>query len=416
MIRPPLISAFILILGAGAAPAALTADWPEFRGPTGQGLARATQVPLKWDASTQVAWKVPVPGEGWSSPVLVDGRIYLTSAVGEATRPSLRALCLAAADGRILWDVEVFQADPGGAREMHQKNSQASPTPLVRDGVLYVHFGHMGTAALDLTGKIRWRQTALTYAPLHGNGGSPALVGDLLVINCDGSSDPFVAGLDARTGEVRWKTPRQTPARNKFSFSTPLAIEVDGATQIISAGSGFVAGYDPKDGREIWRVLYGAGFSVVPRPVFAHGLIFVSSSFMRPVVYAIKPQGAKGDVTATHVAWSHAKSAPNTPSLLVAGDELYFVSDGGVATCVDARTGTVHWSERLGGDFSASPVCAEGRVYFQNEEGVGSVVKAGKTFELLAKNDLGERTLASPAISDGAIFLRSKSHLWRIGN
>ena len=209
-------------------------------------------------------------------------------------------------------------------------------------------------------------------------------------------------------------TPRNTPAKKPFSFSTPLAIEVGGKTQIISPGSGFVGGYDVQDGRELWRVCYGEGYSVIPRPVFAHGLLFVSSSFDVPVLYAIKPDGAAGDSSATHVAWSSRKAAPHSASTLVLGDELYFVSDAGIATCADARTGDVLWSERLGGGFSASPFAAEGRVYFQNEAGVGFVVKAGKTYELLATNDLGERTLASAAVADGALFLRSETHLWKI--
>jgi len=390
-------------------------DWPEFRGPTGQGLATAKDVPVQWDAATNVRWKVPLPGEGWSSPVLVGDRIYLTAAATPGAVPSLHALCVAAADGRIIWNVEVLRAEPGATKEFHSKNSHASPTPIVRDGVVYVHFGHMGTAALDLAGKVLWRQTGLTYSPVHGNGASPALVGDLLVFSCDGKAEPFLAALDTKTGAVRWKTPRQTTAKSKFSFATPLAIEVDGVTQIISPASGFVGGYDPKDGRELWRVRYGEGYSVIPRPVYAHGLLFVSSCFNRPVLYAINPRGAQGDATAGHIVWSNPKGAPNTPSTVVVGDELYEVSDGGIATCFDARTGVVHWTERLGGDFSASPVHAEGRLYFQNEAGVGFVLKAGKTFELLAKNDLGERTLASPAVTDGALFLRSKGHLWRIG-
>jgi outer membrane protein assembly factor BamB len=311
--------------------------------------------------------------------------------------------------------VAVLQPDPGDASAHHQKNGLASPTPVVRADRLYVHFGHLGTAALDLTGKVLWRQTDIKYPPRHGNGGSPALVGDLLVFSCDGEQDPFVVALDTANGKLRWKTLRHTTASKTFSFSTPLAVEVDGATQIILPGSGFVGGYDPKDGREIWRARYGEGYSVVGRPVFAHGLVFVSSSFDRPVLFAVKPAGAKGDVTESHVAWTHAKGVPNTPSMLVVGDELYFVSDAGIATCVDARTGTVHWSERLGGGFSASPVAADGRLYFQNEEGIGFVLKAGKTFDVLARNELGERTLASPALTDNALFLRSQSHLWRIG-
>jgi len=403
------------LVGWLSLPGLAAEDWPEFRGPTSQGLSTATNVPTQWSATSNVVWKVEIPGEGWSSPVLVKGKIYLTTAVGDSTNTSLRTLCVDAKNGHIQWNVEVLNPAPDAAQAMHKKNSLASPTPLVRDGRVYVHFGHMGTAALDLSGKILWQQTTLKYSPMHGNGGSPALVGDTLVINCDGETDPFVAALDAKTGAVRWKTPRDIASARPFSFSTPLAIEVDGATQIISPGSGLVGGYDPKDGHEIWRARYGDGFSVVSRPVFAHGLLYISSSFMRPLLYAIKPAAAKGDVTDTHVAWTYAKGIPNTSSPLVVGDELYIVSDSGIATCFDARTGNLHWSERLGGGFSASPVLAEGRIYFQNEEGVGTVLKAGKTFEVLARNDLGERTLASPAVTDNTIFLRSKAHLWRIG-
>jgi outer membrane protein assembly factor BamB len=273
----------------------------------------------------------------------------------------------------------------------------------------------MGTAALDISGKILWRQTALKYSPLHGNGGSPALMGDMLVFSCDGTKDPFIVAIDAGTGDVRWKTPRNTAAERTFSFSTPLVIEVGGARQIISTVSGFVGAYDPGNGHEIWKVRYGEGYSLVPRPVFAHGLLFITTGFDRPTVLAIKPAGARGDVTETHIAWTIRKGAPNTPSLLVVGDELYFVADSGVATCADARTGEIHWNERLGGNFSASPVYADGRIYFQNEAGAAFVVKAGKTFALLAQNDLAERTLASCAVADNALFIRSESHLWRLG-
>jgi len=390
-------------------------DWPEFRGPTAQGISDAKNVPVHWSATSNIVWKTPIPGEGWSSPVLADGKVYLTTAVTDSTNRSLRALCVDAKGGGILWNVEVFQPEADATQQIHKKNSLASPTAIVRDGRVYVHFGHLGTAALDLSGKTLWRQTDLKYPPMHGNGGSPALVGDQLIFSCDGESDPFLVALDARTGKVRWKSPRNTMAARTFSFSTPLAIDVDGTTQIISPTSGFVAGYDPKDGREIWRARYPEGFSIITRPVFAHGLLFVSSSYMKPVLYAVRPTGAKGDATDTHIAWSHTKGAPNTPSPIVVGDEIYFVSDSGIATCLEAQTGNLHWSERLGGGFSASPVLAEGRLYFQNEEGVGTVLKAGKTFEVLAKNDLGERTLASPAVADHTLYLRSKSHLWRIG-
>ena len=259
-----------------------------------------------------------------------------------------------------------------------------------------------------------WQQTEFTFAPVHGNGGSPALVGDALVFSCDGAKDPFVAALDAATGKVRWKTPRNTTAQKPFSFSTPLAITVGGATQVILPGSGFVGSYDPRDGHENWRVNYGEGYSVIPRPVFAHGLLFVSSSFNKPVLFAIHPDGAKGDATETSVAWTLAKAVPHSASMLVLGDELYFVSDAGIATCADALTGEVHWSERLGGGFSASPFAAEGHIYFQNETGTCYVLKAGKSFEILSKNDIGEPTLASCAVTNGALYLRSEKYLRKI--
>ena len=391
-------------------------EWPQFRGPAGQGISAATGIPVEWGATENVAWKVEIPGKGWSSPVLSHGRLYLTTALGDAKGGdvTLHALCLDAADGHTIWDTELFRPEPESAAAMHRKNSLASGTPIVTADRLFVHFGHMGTAALDLSGKVIWRQTDLKYVPVHGNGGSPILVDGTLVFSSDGKENPMVVALDAATGKVRWTTPRNSPAKKPFSFSTPLAIKVGDTTQIISPGSGLVGGYDLRDGHEIWRVGYGEGYSVVPRPVFEHGLLFVSSSFDKPVLYAIKPAGAKGDVTETNVAWTIPKAVPHSASVLVLGDELYFVSDAGIASCADARTGEVHWTERLGGGFSASPIAAEGRIYFQNETGTGFVLKAGKDYDLLAKNELGEPTLASYAIADGALFIRSEKYLRKI--
>jgi outer membrane protein assembly factor BamB len=396
---------------------AWASEWPEFRGPTADGISTAKNVPTQWSATEHVAWKKAIPGEGWSSPVVVDGKIYLTTAVGKDPEPiSLRAMCVDASDGHVVWDTEVFKPDASVAREIQSKNSLASPTPIVSGDRVYVHFGHMGTAALDLAGNVVWRQSSVTYHPQHGNGGSPLLTDGELIFSCDGTENPFITALDSKTGEVRWKTDRNTKASRPFSFCTPTLIDVDGAKQVILPGSGFVGAYDPKDGREIWRVDYAEGFSVVPRPVFANGLLFVASGFMKPVVYAIDPKGASGDVTDSHVVWKHEKGGPLTPSVLVVGEDLYFVSDNGVATSVEAKTGKQNWTKRLGGDFSASPVFAEGRIYFENEAGVTTVVKAAKEYEAVATNDLGERMLASPAIVDGAMILRTENNLWRIQN
>ncbi|MBM3846182.1 MAG: serine/threonine protein kinase [Verrucomicrobia bacterium] len=390
-------------------------DWPEFRGPTGQGHSPAKNLPVQWSATNNIAWKTPIAGMGWSSPVLIKDRLYLTTALSGAGIKGLelQVLCLDARTAKGIWSTNVFTPEDGAG--LHRKNSYASPTPIVRNDKLYVHFGHLGTACLDLKGRVLWRQNSIKYPPVHGNGGSPALVKDRLIFSCDGLSDPIVVALDAKTGDVVWKTPRNHPsAPKKFAFSTPLHIEHNGRHELISPGPGGCYSYDPVTGRELWRVDTINGFSVVPRPVFAHGLLFVNTDYDFPKLLAIRP-GGTGDVTQTHVAWETKRGAPSTPSALVVGDEVYFVSDAGIATCADARSGTIHWNERLGGGFSASPVVAEGRIYFQNEEGMGYVVKVGKQFELLAKNELGERTLASYAIDDAAIYIRGAENLYRIG-
>ena len=390
-------------------------DWPEFRGPTGQGTSTAIGLPTEWSATKNVAWKVPVPGAGWSSPAISGGRIFLTTGVPNASGGvSLRALALDVASGRALWETEVFSATEASVKPVHTKNSPASPTAIVEGDRIYLHFGHHGTACLDRAGKILWRNHSLRYDPLHGNGGSPALAGDRLVFNSDGTKDPFVVALEKATGEVAWKVPRGITVKSYFSFCTPLVISVNGRIQIITPGSGAVWALDPKDGREIWRVRYGEGYSVVPRPVFAHGLLFIATGFNRADLLAIRPDG-EGDVTDTHVAWRTTKGAPLTPSVVVAGDELYGVADSGIATCWDAKTGTVHWQERLEGNYSASPIVAEGKIFFLSEEGVGTVVKAAQTFEKIATNKLEERALASYAVADGALFIRTAGHLYRIG-
>jgi outer membrane protein assembly factor BamB len=394
--------------------AARADDWPEFRGPTGQGRARGS-LPTEWGPEKNVAWKQEIPGEGWSSPVVCDGHIYLTAAVPDTAGYSLRALCLDAKDGKVIWDNEVLHEGPRSPKPQ-PKNSHASPTPIV-DGKakrLYVHFGHEGTACLDLDGKVLWRQTELHYSPVHGNGGSPILADDLLVFSIDGADKQCVVALEQSTGRVKWQTDRKSRAAKTFSFSTPLLIDVKGRKEIISPASDVVAAYDPKTGAEIWRIRY-TGYSVIPRPVYGHGLVFLSTSYDSPTLMAVQPDG-EGDVTATHVAWTVKKGAPHTPSLLLDGDELYAVADNGLASCFDAKTGKPHWQERLGGGFSASPILADGKLYFQNEDGTGFVVKAGTTYKLLAKNEMKERTLASYAAADGALFLRTAKYLYRIAN
>jgi outer membrane protein assembly factor BamB len=385
-------------------------DWPQFRGPDGQGHADAKSLPLKWSEGSQnVAWKTAVAGLGWSSPVLSDGRIWMTAATEEGK--SLRAVCLDATSGKELHNVEIFKlAAPGG---IHKKNSHASPTPILEGDRVYVHFGPHGTACLSSKGAIVWKQQ-IRYSPVHGPGGSPALWRDLLLISCDGGDAQFVVGLDKKSGLQRWRTPREpNDYAKKFAFSTPLVIDVKGAPQAVSAGASSATAYDPQTGKPIWRVRYAEGYSVVPRPVYGHGLVFIGTGYDKPTLIAVRPDG-KGDVTDSHVAWKLDKGAPHNPSPLLVGDELYIVSDSGVAACLDAKTGRENWRERLGGNFSASPLEAAGRIYFLDEDGALTVVKAGKTFEKLARNELKARTLASPAAVEGALYLRTDKHLYRI--
>jgi outer membrane protein assembly factor BamB len=403
-----------IALAWALAGAPLLAQWPEFRGPTGQGHAAGSNLPVEWNETRNVAWKVPVPGTGWSSPVVANGRVWLTSALpvprGGA---SLRALAYDADTGKELVNVEVFRV--AASRAPNPKNSLASPTPILADGHVYVHFGADGTAALTEAGEILWK-TRLSYESQHGNGGSPAIVGNLLVINCDGFDDAYVIALDRTTGKRVWRTGRRQPFTQ--AYATPLVTRDGDRDQVLSVGAFRVTAYDATNGREVWRMNFAdgtadIGFSNVARPVVGHGLAFISSGYGQTTLLAIR-LGGTGDVTKTHVAWSTARGAPYTSSPLIVGDELYFVSDIGVATCADARTGQVHWQTRLGGNYSASPLFSDGRIYFQNEEGVTSVIQPGRTFVRVATNRIEDATLASMGVAGGAFFLRSQTALYKI--
>ena len=385
-----------------------TPDWPEFRGPGGQGHSNERGLPLNWSESRNIAWKTPVPGLGWSSPVVADGRVWLTSAI-EERGISLRVLAFDVATGREVINVEAFNI-PSHRREINPKNSWASPTPVIEKDRVYVHFGADGTAALNASGTILWK-ARFDYQSQHGAGGSPIVHGDLLIFSCDGSDVAFVVALDKHTGKVKWRTNRGFPADQ--AYTTPLLIRAANRDQLISVGAFRARAYDPATGREIWRVRYDDGFSNVPRPVFAHGLVFIATGFQQPSLLAVRPDGT-GDVTKTHIVWALKRGAPLTPSPLAVGDELYVVTDGGIASCLDAKTGSVVWQQRLGGTYSASPVFADGRIYFLAEQGVTTVIAPGREFRRLAANTLDGGLLASMAVSGGALYLRTDSHLYRL--
>jgi len=384
-------------------------DWPQFRGPGGEGHSAEKDLPLQWSESQNILWKTPIAGRGWSSPVVSGGRVWLTTAVERQGNASLRVLAYEVLSGREVVNVEVFSVRDAFLK--NAKNSFASPTPIIEGDRVYVHFGSDGTGAVTTDGKIVWK-TRLPYDSMHGNGGSPTLYRDLLIVSCDGSDDAYVVALDKNTGKVRWKTQRREPYDQ--SYTTPLIIQVNGRDQVVSIGAFRAASYDPLTGKEIWRVRYGDGFSNVPRPVFSHGLVFIGTGFQEPSMLAVRPTGT-GDVTGTHIAYTIERGAPFTPSPIIVGDEFYMVSDIGVASCLDVATGKVHWQQRVPGNYSASPVFADNRIYFLSEEGVATVIAPGKEFRRLAANSLEGTTFASIAVSQGTFFIRSDTHLYRIG-
>ncbi|MBP36220.1 MAG: serine/threonine protein kinase [Roseibacillus sp.] len=412
IMTPPLSGTIALFVFSHSA----LADWPQFRGPTGQGVSAARNVPSKWGLREGVTWKRKLPGKGWSSPVIGENKVIMTVAREVGEEVILGVVAVDAQSGEIVWNRDLFIPGAAEAKKRHSKNGLASATPYLEAGVVYAHFGHMGSAALKLTtGEVIWKQE-VKYQPVHGTGSSPVVVDGLMVFNADGASDPVIVALDRRKGEVIWKTPRSQKVKKTFSFGTPLVLEIDGRTQVISQASGKVAAYDPRDGREIWMVRYGEGYSVVPRPVFANGLLYVTTGFDRASLLAIRPQGAKGDVTDTHVVFKETRYIPKTPSFVESGGYLYLVDDTGSLTCRDAESGKMKWREKIPGNFSSSPVLIGNKLYLATEDGVAYVAeispKGGKiVFEL----EMEERIFASPAIMDGALFLRSEEHLWKIG-
>jgi outer membrane protein assembly factor BamB len=389
--------------------------WPQFRGPGGQGHADAAKLPINWSEDEHVTWKTEIPGKGWSSPVIWGDQIWMTTASDEGRL--LRAVCVDRRSGQIVHNVEVFAHDE--PLQINPKNSHASPTPVVEAGRLYVDYGTQRTACLDTaTAEVLWTNEQMLLDHKEGPGSSPIVYGNLLLINCDGTDVQYVIALDKRSGESVWQTWRSQPMAENPDFckaySTPLVIHSGGRDQLISVGAHWVYSYDPTTGKENWMAGFN-GFSIVPRPVFDDQRIFICTGFMKPQLLAIRPDG-EGDVTETHVQWNANRQVPNNPSPIIVDGLIFMASDRGVATCLDATTGQEHWVERLEGNFSASPIHADGRLYFPNEQGQTFVVAAESEFELLATNELDAGHMASFAVTGDTLFVRTRTHLYRIEN
>jgi outer membrane protein assembly factor BamB len=397
-------------------------QWPQHRGPDGNGSVDAV-LPLTWTETVNVRWKTPVHGRGWSSPVILDGQVWLTTATPDGKR--LSALAIDAESGKVIHDLALFDvAEPQYA---HPFNSYASPSPVIEKGRVYLTFGSPGTAAVDTaTGKVLWQRRDLECNHFRGAGSSPIIFRNLLIMHFDGSDVQYVVALDKDTGKTVWKTPRSVDFQDlgpdgkpkadgdfRKAFGTPHVLTVAGEPLLISLGGRAAYAYEPMTGKERWRLEERKSHSASTRPVAGHGLIFYPTGFDSAQLVAVKPEGT-GDVTATNVVWRLARGVPNKPSILLVGDLIYMVNDVGIASAVEAKTGEIVWQSRVGGTFSASPIHAGGRIYLFDEDGKTTVLEAGREFKVLAENQLDNGFMASPAVSANALFLRTTAALYRI--
>ena len=392
-------------------------NWPRFRGPTGQGHSTATGLPVEWSTDKGIAWKTPLSGEGWSSPIIWNDRVFVTCTQNEGRDCHVMALDLAS--GNVLWDRLVFAQTP---KRKEQKNSFATPTPCTDGKGVFACFADGSLAAVSLDGDPLWANRDFPYFSKHGLGASPIVHEGLVIMPYDGSSDgaelevgwkkpwdkALIVAFDSATGNVVWKAGR---GLSRVSHMTPLIVPVDSQPQLISPAGDRVQGFDPATGKLVWSV-YSQGEGVTPSPVTDGNLLFTSSGFEALTLRTLQLAGAQGDVTATHIAWEQKKGAPTLSSLIYVAPHLYAVTDNGVITAYEGATGELVWQDRLGGTFSASPIFAEGRLYFLSEQGDTTVLAPGEKFQVLAKNALGERCQASFAAADGRLLIKSDKHVY----
>ena len=389
-------------------------DWTQFRGPTQQGYSDSTGLPTEWSESQNIKFKTDIPGEGWSSPVVLGKQIWMTTAT-EAGH-SLRAICVDRETGKILHDIEVFHVEPD---KKNGFNSYASPTPVLEPGRIYISFGNYGNACLDTaTGEAIWKTNELKLDHKEGPGSAPIIYKNLFILHCDGMDAQYVAALEKATGKVAWKTSRSfnfssTPNDRRKAFCTPLVATVAGKDQLISIGASRISGYDPGTGTEIWWCNI-PGYSNVPRPVYANGVAYISTGFDQAELWALKIEGATGDISQSGILWKSKKGVPVKPSPLLIEGRIYMVSDNGIARCMDAKTGAEIWQARTGSGYSASLIYAQNLIYAFSEKGVTTVIKPSDKLETIAENQLEGRILATPAIAGKAIFIRTDKSLYRI--
>lgn len=400
--------------------------WNQFRGPHADGTSTEKGLPVTFaESSPEIVWKTAIPGRAWSSPVIWGSQIWLTNApeIQNTTKEKpkldtplqLSAVCIDLDGGKILHDIKLFEVDT--PQFTHSTNSYGSPTPYIEEGRVYIHFGAYGTACLDTTtGAKIWERTDLRCDHFRGPGSSPVVYGDLLYLTFDGYDLQYITALDKRTGKTVWKTDRgidfgTIDGDAKKAYSTPLLIESGGKQMLISPFAAATIAYDPKSGEPIWTVRHG-GMNAAGRPLYGNGLLYISSADGPNPLIAVRPEGT-GDIT-KNIAWRTNKAVPKRPSQLLIGDLLFMMNDGGVASCLDAKTSAEIWTKRLPGDYWASPLYADGLIYCLSQQGHVPVFKAEREFVQVADNKLDDGFVASPAVAGKSLILRSKGHLYRI--
>ena len=389
-------------------------NWPEFRGPTADGHSDSTGLPATWSETENIAWKTPIPGKGWSSPVIWGKQVWVTTATEDGK--TLIAFCLDRDTGSVIHELPLFTVEKPSYIDPF--NSYASSTPVIEEGSVYLSWGSYGTARVETTsGQVQWIRRDLLCEHFRGAGSSPILHGDLLIQHYDGFDYQYVIALNKHTGKTVWKTDRPTDFETdngdiKKAYATPIVITVKEKDQLISPTSKGIFGYDVQTGAEIWRVTFDP-FSTPSRPLYHDGVLIFSAGFSKGVLFAVRPDG-QGDVTETHIVWKEEKSMPSKPSPLLVDGLIYTIEDQGVAMCLEEKTGESVWKARLGGNYSASPVYGDGKLFFLSEEGKTSVVVPGREYKLLAENSLPDGFMASPAVAGKAMFLRTRKAVYRV--
>lgn len=409
----------LLALSFIATSAARAEDWPCFRGPGRQGISQEKNIPTQWSDSSNIRWKTPIAGEGWSSPIVSGDRIFVTTGLDGGK--SLHLVCLDRSTGKIAWDKELTQQP---LKYKQGPNSYATSTPVTDGQRVYAVACDGRILAADMDGKVVWTNSDFDYYSQHGLAVSPVLYEDLVIVPFDWSSpgpntsvgwqSPWdkavILAVDKNTGQTRWKGSRGS---SQIAHVTPQIATVDGRDQLVSGAGGVVQGFDLKTGERLWTVS-SPGEGVVPSVVVGDGMAFTSSGFGEETILAVR-LGGRGDVTQTHVAWRVKEDVPHVPSLLYVSGRLYAVTDTGVISCRQGATGELIWRQRLGGKYSPSPVWANGKVYCMAEKGKMTVIEDGPAFKVIAQNELGETCCASPAISQGNLFIRTEKALYCIG-